>query len=230
MSKSPFRWSIDWSGIILSDDNLLIPNTWTITFDYDAVDDNMLHRDIAMQRLEFMIDQKFSTATWTNFDNPWVDIFHQKMNTFVITVPGDPYDSLIAAVAMLKAQAITKSVLDIHCVSIVSKLGYTVENVIEWEEAAEMGLAIEHPHFSDGPWYMREDAGFTDLLVTEEEQPTLIKDSSSWATHDLNWDYYDNKENKLSPVTSFIHNNQNERWVPLVIKGGKPGDKDKDED
>jgi hypothetical protein len=230
MSKSPFRWTTSWAGIVLSDDNLLLPNTWTITLEYDAISENMLHRDIAMQRLEFMIDEKFNTSIWTNFDNPWVDILYEKMDAFLITLPGDPYDSLIAAVAMLKAQSITRGVFNIQGCSIVSKLGYNVENVIDYNEAEDMGLSIEHKHFKDGPWYMRQDAGFTDLLVIDDNQPTLIKESSDWNEFDLNWDFYDKNQNRLTAVDSFIHNNQNERWIPLVIKGGKPGSKDENED
>lgn len=230
MKRSPFKWTTEWSGIILSDDNLLLPNTWTVTFEYDAVSENMLHRDIAMQRLEFMVEEKFNTSIWTNFDNPWVRILYEKMDAFIITLPSDPYDSLIAAVTMLKAQSITRGVFDIQACSIVSKLGYNVENVIEYDEAENMGLSIEHKHFSDGPWYMRPEAGFTDLLVIDNDQPTLIKDSSEWSKFNLNWDYYDKQENSLTPADSFIHNNHNERWIPLIIKGGKPGTKNNDED
>lgn len=231
MNRSPFKWTTSWTGIVLSDDSLLLPNTWTITLEYNAVSDNMLHRDIAMQRLEFMVDEKFDTSVWTNFDNPWVNVFHKKMDTFMITLPNDPYDSLVAAVVMLKAQAVTANVFDIQGCSIVSKLGYNVENVIDYDEAESMALSIEHKHITDEPWYMREDAGFTDLLVIDEDQPTLIKDTEDWKSHELNWDFYDKSENSLSPVNSFIHSNQQERWIPLVIKGGKPGEnKNKDDD
>ena len=223
MSRPPFKWTAEWSGIILSDDNLLLPNTWKIVLEYDAISDNLLHRDIAMQRLEFMIEEKFNTSVWTNFDNPWIALLYEKMDTFLITIPSDPYDSLIAAATMLKAQSITEGVLDIQACSITSKLGYNVENIIEYTEAEEMGASVDNKHFGNGPWFMRQDAGFTDLLVMDDDQAILIKDSEEWSAHDLNWDFYDKTENTLSPVTSFIHNNQQERWIPLVIKGGKPG-------
>lgn len=221
MNKSPFKWTTEWSGIILSDDNLILPNTWTFTLEYDAVSDNMLHRDLAMQRLEFMIQEKFNTSIWTNFTNSWVQDLYNKMDTFVITVPNDPYDSLIAATAMLKAQKITDGVLDIHTCSIVSKLGYNVENIIDYDEAQHVQESVNNKHFGDGPWYVRPDAGFTDLLISGEDgEPTLIKDVNDWAGFNLNWDYYDNEENSLTPADSFIHSNQQERWIPLVIKGG----------
>lgn len=229
MSRSPFKWNAEWSGIILSDDNLLLPNTWTMSFEYDAVSDNMLHRDIAMQRLDFMVNQKFNTSTWTNFSNAWVSEFYNKMDAFIITLPNDPYDSLIAATAMLKAQSMTKGVLDIQACSIVSRLGYNVENIIEYDEAERMAVDIDHKYFSDGPWFMREDVSFTDLLVFDDDKPTLIKDSAEWSKFDLDWDYYDHKNNSLTPTDSFIHNNQQERWIPLVIKGGN-NKKDNDED
>ena len=227
MSSTPFKWHTEWSGIILSDDNLLLPNTWTVSFEYDTVSDNMLHRDIAMQRLEFMIDEKFNTSVWTNFTNQWVSDFYNNLDVFIITLPSDPYDSLIAAVALLKAQNITKGVLDIKRCSIKSKLGYTVENIIDYEEAEEMGSAIEHKHFSEGPWFMRSDAGFTDLLMVDEnEQVTIIKDTESWEKHNLDWDYYDKSDSNIMPLSGY-RQQHSERWIPLVIKGGA---KDNDED
>lgn len=229
MKRSPFKWTAEWSGIVITDDNLLLPNTWSVTFEYDAVSENLLHRDIAMQRLEFMIEEKFNTSVWLNFDNPWAAVFYNKMDAFLITLPSDPYDSLIAAATMLKAQSITDGVLDIQACSIVSKLGYNVENVLDYEEAIDMQQSLDLSHFKDGPWFAREDAGFTDLLVLDEDQQTtLIKDISTWDEYKLNWDFYDQKENTLIPLKSFT-SNQNERWKPLVIKGGKPG-KDNDED
>ena len=225
MNKSPFKWTTSWTGIILSEENLLLPNTWTLTLDYDAVSENMLHRDIAMQRLEFMVEEKFNTSLWTNLDNEWVSAFYNKMETFIITVPNDPYDSLIAATTMLKAQNITANVLDIHSCSIISKLGYAVENIIDYDEAEQMAMNVDYKNFSDGPWYMRTDAGFTDLLIDDENgEPVLIKDVNDWSGANLNWDYYDKTENSLTPADNYIHNNNQERWIPLVIKGGSGND------
>lgn len=218
MTRTPFKWNAEWTGIILSDDNLLLPNTWQITLEYDTVSDNILHRDIAMQRLEFMIEEKFNTSTWLNFENPWGALFYSKMDAFLVTLPHDPYDSLIAAVVMLKAQNITQGVLDIKACSITSRLGYNVENILEFDEAEDMGNSLDLTQFTDGPWFMRADCGFTDLLILDDDDtPTLIKDNGSWAEQGLNWDVYDKEEKKLDPVDSF---NQNERWIPLVIKGG----------
>ena len=225
MTRSPFRWTTTWNGIILSDDNLILPNTWTIKFDYNAVDDDMYRRDIAMQRLEFMFEEKFETSIWTNFSNSWVEILYEKMNAFIITLPSEPYDSLIASTALLKAQSITNGVFDFQGCSITSNLGYRVENIIEMEEAVELSESTYNQQFSDGPWYMRPDAGFTDILTTQDDVVTLIKDSNDWSQHDLNWDYYNNDDN-VDSLEKYKHNNQKERWIPLVIKGGANKDED----
>jgi hypothetical protein len=226
MKRSPFKWTTSWTGIILSDSNLILPNTWTLTLEYDAISENMLHRDIAMQRLDYMVGEKFDTSIWTNFDNEWVHAFYKKMDTYVITLPGDPYDSLIAAATMLKAQQITEDVLDIHTCSVVSNLGYNVENIIEYDEAEYMANSIENKIFGEGPWYVRPDAGFTDLLTFDQtDEPVLIKDVNSWAQVKLNWDHYDEKENNLTPADSLNIHHQ-ERWIPLVIKGGTDDNND----
>lgn len=224
MTSSPFKWQTTWSGIILTDDGLLLPNTWEFTLEYDVLSDEMTHRDIAMQRLEFMINEKFHGSTWINFNNPLVSDFHKKLNSFIITIPSDPHDSVIAAAAILKAQNITKDVFEMHRCSIKGKLGYSVENLIEFDEAIEMGQVFDHEHFYDGPWFMRNDAGFTDLLIVEDDEVTLVKDSIEWSKFELNWDYFDDEE---STVSSLVNINKHERWIPMVIKGGA---NNKDED
>ena len=227
MNRAPFKWTTSWTGIVISDNNLILPNTWTLALEYDAVSENMLHRDIAMQRLDYMVEDKFNTSIWTNFDNEWVSPLYEKMETYVITLPGDPYDSLIAAVTMLKAQEITKDVLDIQTCSVVSKLGYNVENIIQFNEAEYMAANLEYKIFGDGAWYVRPDAGFTDMLTIDDDgAPVLVKDVDSWAQVDLNWDHYDKDENKLTPANSFNNNNKQERWIPLVIKGGSNNNED----
>ena len=224
MIKSPFKWTTTWNGIILSDDNLILPNTWTITFDYNAIDDDLFRRDIAMQRLEYMFEEKFETSIWTNFSNPWVEILYEKMNTFIITLPAEPYDSLIASTALLKAQSITNGVFDFHSCSITSNLGYKVTNVIDIEEAVESNDSMYNEKFSDGPWYVRPDAGFTDILTTQDGDVTLIKDSKDWGDYNLNWDYYDDEN--IDSLEKYKHNNQKERWIPLIIKGGASDNED----
>lgn len=219
MSRPSFKWITEWNGIILSEDNLILPNTWSLVIEYNTVSDNMLHRDIAMQRLNFMIEEKFSNSIWTNLQNRWVPVFHEKMDAFVITLPSDPYDSLIAAAALLKAQSITEGVFDMQSASIVSKLGYNVENFVAYDEAKEMEMLENHKNISQPPWFKRPDAGFTDLLLPEEDGFTLIKDVSDWNEFELGWDHYDDEANS-SAVESFANSNANERWIPLVIKGG----------
>lgn len=220
MNNSPFKWSTSWSGIVLGDDNLLLPNKWTMTFSYNAVSDCLEHRDLAMQRMEFMIDQKFNTAIWVDFDNNWSELFYKKFNTYVITVPGDPFDSMIGAAALCKAASMTKDVFEFSHCSITSELGYSVENIIELDEALALSEYTADNHFfmTDGPWFIREDCGFTDVLCLDEEEVTLVKDSTPWSEHKMGWDQYDD-DNVLNKT--FVE--KDERWIPMVIKGGKNG-------
>lgn len=222
MNKSPFKWTTTWSGIVLGDDNLLLPNKWTMTFSYTAVTERPEHRDIAMQRLHFMFAEKFNTATWMNFDNPWSEAFYKKFNTFVITLPTEPWDSMIGATALCKAASITKDVFEFHECSIVSDLGYNVENIIDIDEALSVSEYVDDHYFvTDGPWFIREDCGFTDILCLEEENVTLIKDSVPWDKHSMAWNQYDDGKKF---TTNFV--DQDERWIPMVIKGGRNKDND----
>lgn len=219
MTTTPFKWTTSFSGIVLGDDNMLLPNKWTMTFSYDAVSDRMEHRDIAMQRLHFMFNEKLNTATWLNFDNPWSETLHKKFNTYVITLPTEPWDSMIGATALCKAASITKGVFEFTECTIVSDLGYNVENRIELDEAlAASQYADDHYFVTQGPWFIREDCGFTDILCLDEETVTLVKDSIDWSEHQMAWDQYDYDDGKQM-TSSFV--DKDERWIPMIIKGGK---------
>lgn len=219
MKKSPFRWHTSWSGIVLSDDNIMLPNTWDFVLEYEIVTDELYFKDIAMQRLDFMISEKFDSSIWTNFSNVWCNDFYNRMNSYMITLPEDPYDSLIAAVAMLKAQAITRGAFEIHGCTIISKLGYAVENVIDIEETAQMVNSIDAQSVLGGdPWFLREDAGFTDILHYEGGDAKIAKEQESWDVYKLNWDYYNQLENN-EPVIP-LQRAKRSQWTPTVIKGG----------
>lgn len=219
MKKSPFRWHTSWSGIVLSDDNIMLPNTWDFVLEYEIVTDELYFKDIAMQRLDFMIHEKFDSSIWTNFSNVWCNDFYNRMNSYMITLPEDPYDSLIAAVAMLKAQAITRGAFEIHGCTIISKLGYAVENVIDIEETAQMVNSIDAQSVLGGdPWFLRKDAGFTDILYYEGGDAKIAKEQESWDVYKLNWDYYNQLENS-EPVIP-LQRAKRSQWTPTVIKGG----------
>ena len=220
MKKSPFRWHTSWTGIILGDDNVMLPNTWDFTLDYDIVTDDMYFKDIAMQRLDFMVSEKFDNSIWINFDSPWCQDFYDRMNTFMVTLPDDPFDSLIAASAMLKAQSITRGAFEIHGCRIISKLGYAVENFIDIDDTADLIGAIDSQSLvGSDPWFLREDAGFTDILYYKDNNATVFKEQDSWDLYKLNWDYYNQVENSEPAVTS-LQRARRGAWTPTVIKGG----------
>ena len=220
MKKSPFRWHTGWNGIVLSDDNVMLPNAWDFVLEYDIVTDDTYFKDIAMQRLDFMVSEKFNNSIWTNFGNSWCSDFYNRMHAFMITLPDDPYDSLIAAVAMLKAQEITRGVFEIHSCRIVSKIGYTVENIIDIDETAEMIDEVnEQSALQGNPWFLRDDAGFTDVLYYEDGNAKIAKEQESWNSYNLNWDYYQKIESGEIATVSRLKTPQG-KWTPTVIKGG----------
>ena len=221
MKKSPFRWHTGWNGIVLSDDNVILPNSWDFVLDYDIITDDVYFKDIAMQRLDFMVSEKFNNSIWTNFSNSWCNEFYNRMQTFMITLPDDPYDSMIAAAAMLKAQAITKGVFEIHGCSIISKIGYAVENNISIDETTEMIEDVTEQTVLQGkPWFLRDDAGFTDVLYEYEDgNAKIAKEQEPWDLYNLNWDYYQQIE-KGEPVNVSRLKTSSGKWTPTVIKGG----------
>lgn len=216
-----FKWQTKWNGIILTDEDIFVPCTWNLELDFDIISDVAYHKDIAMQRLEFMIEEKFEGSVFAKFGNELVDIMYPICKSFFICLPDEPYDAILAATTMLKMSAITNEVINIHGCTIQNSLGYKIKNNISIEETVSIIQDVGSEHFMLGmedPWFLRNDAGFTDILVTDAdtESTSLIKDSSTWEKHQLGW-----SELQDVPASGDLINDiETERWIPFIIKGG----------
>lgn len=226
MKRSPFRWHTSWTGLVLSD-TLLIPNTWTLTLDYDIVTDDLYFKDIGMGRLDFMVRERFENSLLLDFNSEWCNTFYNKMSTYMITFPGEPFDSLIAAVIMLKAAAVTKDVFEIQGTSIISKLGYDVENYVPMEDTESLIEGVREENMLAGdPWFLRDDAGFTDIVHYEEGQPIIVSDTERWDAYDLNWNYYHDQEGTEPAHHPKASIPKHRGWTPVIVKGGNDVDGD----
>jgi len=77
-----FKWQTKWNGIILTDEDIFVPCTWNLELDFDIISDVAYHKDIAMQRLEFMIEEKFEGSVFAKFGNELVDIMYPICKSF----------------------------------------------------------------------------------------------------------------------------------------------------
>lgn len=224
-----FKWQTSWTGNLLTTDDIFLPCTWNFELDFDIVTDDNYHKDVAMQRLEFMIQEKYEGAIFSKFGHEMVDIMYPICKTFFVCLPDEPYDNVVAAATMLKMSAITQDVIQIHGCTIQNSLGYKIKNCISIEETVNIVQDIESDDSMLGtvePWFLRKDAGFTDMLVTDPDDGAtqLIKDTSDWESHGLGWAPIQD----VPASGDFIDAMEKERWIPFVIKGGANDNNKKD--
>lgn len=222
-----FSWSCSWNGIVLTGDDYFLPCTWNMSIDFDIETDNNTYKDIAMQRLEYMIEEKYEGAIFHRFGHELADIMHPVCKSFFIGLPNDPYDNILATCTMLKMASITEDVLQIQSCTIENSLGYKIKNHIMLEDTVAIiqDIGDENAMIEiENPWFLRKDAGFTDILITDEKGVgKIINDTASWEKLGLD---YSMTFADMPASETFLNEIDKERWIPFVIKGGHNDDDD----
>lgn len=212
---TPYSWSTEWFGMVLID-NILLPNHWKIKFNFEIIDDDPLTNDIAMQRIEYMFNDRLRNSMWAKIDNEFAIEWAKKLDTYIITVPMDPSDSLIANIINSKLEKIVGDVVEIISVEISSDLGYNIVNHLTYDELKLVDYMVQD--FDFDPWYKRTDAGFTDAIeILEDGNKRIVSDFDAWSKLYLDFDQFSIESSDTNKSRPMIKTN----WKPTVIKGGK---------
>lgn len=212
---TPYSWSTEWFGMVLID-NILLPNHWKIKFNFEIINDDPLMNDIAMQRIEYMFQDRLQNSMWAKIDNDIAIELAKKLETYIITTPMDPSDSLIANIINSKLEKIVGDIFDMISIEISSDLGYNIVNCLEYEELKLVDYMVNEVDFT--PWYKRTDAGFTDVIeILDDNKKRIVSDFDKWDKLYLDFDQFSIEENHSNKNRPMLKSN----WKPTVIKGGK---------
>lgn len=219
-----FNWKTSWQGMVLID-NLLIPNYWKLELEFIGISDNPEHEQIAFDRCKYIVEECYKDALWMNVSSEWSNKFSNKLLCHKITIPDEPLDANIAIATLSKFIAVSEGKLEFKKISIASKLGENVNCIFEMNDLEIFDWLNDNPIKSmtgDSAWFMRSDAGTTDIWIKGKKKQEIIKDLESWETHDLLWDQtisveLDSSSQSIKPIGI-------KGWKPKVIDGGKNKD------
>lgn len=219
-----FCWRGSWQGMVLVEDTL-IPNEWEFSVYFDSSGSDPVREQIALDRCRFLVENIFQDALWLSLDDPWNTVFHNKLKGHRITLPVMPFDSAIAIATLSKFIIISEDHLDFQQIILSSRLGEGIELTIDVEDLVDIEWLVKNPvheYTKEPAWFMRDNPGTCDVLITNEDSVEVIRDMLDWNKYDLGWE--PTQEVIFTPdmgPEKPIPNPTRTIWKPMVIDGGK---------
>jgi hypothetical protein len=139
---------------------------------------------IAMDRFDLFIKDAATNAVFINEDKHEEIEKYKEAGLKIITLPGEPFDQIVAMVLLLKLNAIMENRIKITDITISSLLGEGIRYpiVTETAENADMMLGDKWWHNSD-----METTNQTVFKFEPENNIVKLFDDSIWVQYDLSW-------------------------------------------
>lgn len=216
-------WQTSWQCTMLVD-QILLPNHFSMNIEFEPGDGNELEQLLAFDRIKHYLNDIVEGSLFANIDNPLIDNLEKNFNVYVITLPDEPKDHVIASVLFSKLISIVEGRLEIGSVTFSSRMGEDVTHYIDIDELASMDYMIKNKirEATGSPaWWHRADAGSSDVITIKKDKVSVVMDKQEWDDFALGWDSAKLPVNKNStPVVKLPVKN----WKPTVVAGGKDGD------
>lgn len=209
-------------GMMLMDD-MLLPNEYTVTVEFDTKGDTPHEQWLAFERMRVFVTECLDTCIFAHIDNPLVPKLHSSIKTNIVTLFEEPIDMVIGLALLGKLAAITEDRMELFALSISSKLGDQVVNKIEGTDmlAADDMLNSKIKQLTgNSPWWFRTDAGCSDIVLTSKKKVVVKHDQIAWESMQLGWDQPEETvDDKQTPVLKSPKGVLG--WKPKIIDGGK---------
>jgi hypothetical protein len=139
---------------------------------------------IAMDRFDLFIKNAATNAVFINEEKHEEIEKYKEAGLKIITLPGEPFDQIVAMVLLLKLNAIMENRIKITDITISSLLGEGIRYPIVTETAENADIML------GDKWWHNSDIETTNQNVFKfEPENNIVKlfDDSIWAQYDLSW-------------------------------------------
>lgn len=174
-------------------DDAYFINSYDFTLSMLVETDVPKEHHIAMERLDFIIKNVISNGVFVNEETHEFIEKYSNAGMTVITLPGEPFDQIVAMALLLKLNAIMENRIKITDITISSLLGEGLRYPIVTETAENADIMI------GDNWWHRSDLETTNqnvFMFEPENNVVKLFDDSVWAQHDLSWK--DKPKNQLT--------------------------------
>lgn len=172
----PFIWPSEFFCTIV-DDDLILPNHYTVKFYIEPVTNNVESVGIGFRRLRYLIQNCFQNCVIINLENSLNEFLTQTSNN-IVHIPSDPYDLAVGSVLYNKFITVSEKYFNIYQFSIDSALGDRIQYTIR--DPMDVNLKL------DGDYWWNKDNANTgtgpittweslDLSEAPKFEPKIIK-------------------------------------------------------
>lgn len=218
-----FTWSSGWNGMMLID-NILIPNEWEIKVKFNGASNDPEQEQIAFDRCRFIIEGAYQESLFLQVDEEIFSKLHDKILCHKITLPDEAIDSTIAIATLSKFMCVSEDRLFFEGISISSRISEGVEFYFDADAMKDVTWLLDNPVrklTGEPAWFMRSDAGTTDIWVKGKKQQEILRDIDDWQNYNLTWEPVETV-NTVETVHAPQHRPfMKKGWKPKVIDGGK---------
>ena len=215
-------WTANWTGIMLLED-MMLPNNYEMDIDFDLVGEDPHEQWIAFERIKAFTTDIIDGSLFAKVDNPFIPMLHKSTKSNIITLAEEPIDMIIGLSIMRKLDAITEDRAMINLIAISSDLGEHVKNTVSHDEMlTELFVAdnVVKKTTGNDPWWLRADAGCTDLILQNKKKVLVKHDKVEWSKYDLDWTpKEENSSTNTETVLKYPKGKMG--WKPKIIDGGR---------
>jgi hypothetical protein len=217
-----FTWTTRWHGMMFLE-KLLIPNEWEIKVKFNGEGNDPDQEQIAFDRCKFLIEAAYQEALFMRVDEETISKLSDKIICHKITLPDEAIDSTIAIATLSKFMCISEDRLSFEGITISSRISEGVEFYFDADALKDVYWLIDNPVrklTGEPAWFMRSDAGTTDIWIQNKKKQEIIRDIDDWKNYHLDWEQVEMPnpvENIATPPKPVFKKG----WKPRVIDGGK---------
>ena len=220
-----FTWTTRWNGMMLLE-NILIPNEWEIKVKFNGEINDPDQEQIAFDRCKFVVDVAYHEALFMRIDEGTFSKLNDKILCHKITLPDEAIDSTIAIATLSKFMCIAEDRLSFDGITISSRISEGVEFYFDSDALKDVQWLLDNPvrkMTGEHPWFMRSDAGTTDLWLQGRKKQEVIRDVNEWKDYHLDWEQAElaNSAEPMSGAPTIAPKPVFKAWKPKVIDGGK---------
>lgn len=170
------------AGIHFEDEYYI--NTYDISLSMLVETDLPKEHHVAMERLDFFIKRIVTNSVFVDEENHEAIEKYIDAGINVITLPGEPFEQIVAMAILLKLNSIMENRIKITDITISSLLGEGIRYPIVSETAENAELMV-----GDNWWYRSDIETTNQNVFSLELDNNVVKlfDDSVWAEHDLSW-------------------------------------------
>lgn len=165
-------------------DDAYFINTYDLTLSMLVETDIPKEHTIAMERLDFFIKNVITNSVFVNEENHDIIEKYSEAGMSIITLPGEPFDQIVAMTLLLKLNAIMENRIKITDITICSLLGEGIRYPIVTETAENADIMV------GDKWWHQSDLETTNqnvFLFEPENNVVKLFDDSVWSEHSLSW-------------------------------------------